>query len=73
MIKIIRTDSKNKDFISLVNALDKELAERDGEDHSFYAQYNKIDAIKYAIVAYVDDQPLGCGAIKKTGLRDNGN
>jgi GNAT superfamily N-acetyltransferase len=65
MIKIIRTDSNHPDFINLVKYLDIELAERDGEDHSFYAQYNKIDKIKYAVVAYEYDKPVACGAIKE--------
>jgi GNAT superfamily N-acetyltransferase len=65
MIRIIRTDSDNQDFIELVRYLDTELAERDGEDHPFYAQYNKINKIKYVVVAYEDDQPAGCGAIKE--------
>ena len=38
---------------------------RDGEEHSFYAQFNKIDTIKYAVVAYAEDIPVGCGAIKE--------
>lgn len=46
MIRIIRTDSDNQDFIKLVKRLDADLAERDGKDHSFYAQFNKIDKIK---------------------------
>jgi putative acetyltransferase len=65
MIKLVRTDSENQDFIGLVKYLDAELAERDGEDHPFYAQYNKIDRIKYVVVAYEDQKPLGCGAIKE--------
>lgn len=64
-ITCIRTDSANSDFIRLVRELDKDLAIRDGEDHPFYAQYNKIDAIKYAIVAYLNTEPVGCGAIKE--------
>lgn len=64
-ITCIRTDSDNKDFISLVQQLDKDLAVRDGDDHPFYAQYNKIDAIKYVIVAYRNNEPVGCGAIKE--------
>ena len=35
MIKIIRTDSSNPDFIELVKHLDADLAKRDGEEHSF--------------------------------------
>jgi putative acetyltransferase len=65
MIRIIRTDSENQDFINLVKDLDAEMAIRDGEDHSFYAQFNKIDTIKYAVVAYGNGKPVGCGAIKE--------
>ncbi len=65
MIQIIRTDSDHKDFIHLVQRLDFELAKRDGEDHSFYAQFNKIAKIKYAVVAYENEKPLGCGAMKE--------
>ncbi len=63
-MKIIRTTSENDDFRRLVAELDKELAVRDGDDHAFYSQYNKIDTIKYAVVAYVDDEAVGCGAIR---------
>jgi|SRR5690349_24870665 len=64
MVTVVRTDSANPDFISLVRSLDADLAIRDGEDHSFYSQFNKIDKIKYVIVAYEDSLPVGCGAIK---------
>lgn len=65
MTQIIRTDSDNKDFIKLVKHLDVDLAKRDGDDHAFYSQFNKIDKIKYVVVAYVDGQAVGCGAIKE--------
>ena len=65
MIKILRTDSTHPSFIELVRRLDAELAERDGADHSFYAQYNKTEGVKYAVVAYENEQPTGCGAIKE--------
>jgi GNAT superfamily N-acetyltransferase len=65
MITIRRTKSDNQDFIKLVKHLDADLAERDGKDHAFYAQFNKIDKIKYVIVAYENDQPVGCGAIRE--------
>lgn len=64
-LRLLRTDSGNQDFIELVRHLDADLAQRDGEDHSFYAQFNKIDKIKHAIVAYQGDRPVGCGAIKE--------
>jgi putative acetyltransferase len=62
---IIRTDSSNKDFQNLVQALDKDLAIRDGAEHGFYAQFNKIDMIKHAVVAYENELPVACGAIKE--------
>ena len=65
MISLIRTNSDNHDFIDLVKNLDAELAERDGIDHSFYSQFNKISKIKYVVLAYENDTPLACGAIKE--------
>ena len=65
MITIRRTDSDNQDFIELVKQLDADLAERDGKDHAFYAQFNKIERIKYAVVAYENNQSVGCGAMRE--------
>ncbi|MET7028358.1 GNAT family N-acetyltransferase [Sediminicola luteus] len=65
MIRIIKTDASQPDFKKLVAFLDVDLAERDGEDHSFYDQYNKLHLIKYALVAYEKDLPVACGAIKE--------
>ena len=65
MIQLIRTDSGNGNFIKLVRLLDDELAKRDGDDHSFYAQFNNIDVIKHALVAFDDGIPVGIGAIKR--------
>ena len=64
MIKLFRTDSKNSDFIRLVKLLDAELKIRDGEDHAFYDQFNKIDMLKNVVVAYNNKLPIGCGAFK---------
>ncbi|AWI26024.1 GNAT family N-acetyltransferase [Flavobacterium pallidum] len=64
MIKYIRTDSENPDFIDLVCLLDADLAIRDGEDHAFYAQFNKIATLKNVIVAYENHVAVGCGAFK---------
>ena len=68
MITIIRTDSGNHDFIELVKYLDADLAKRDGNDHSFYDQFNKIDKIKYAVVVYENNKPIACGAMKEYNL-----
>lgn len=64
MIEVVKTNSSNKDFIDLVTKLDEDLAIRDGDEHSFYAQFNFIDVIKYVIVLYSEDIPVACGAIK---------
>ena len=65
MVDLLRSNSYNSDFIELVKHLDIDLAQRDGKEHSFYAQFNKIDAIKYVVLAYENGQPVGCGAIKE--------
>ncbi len=64
-MNIVRTNSDNPDFLGLVQLLDADLAIRDGELHSFYGQFNKLDKIKFVVVAYDDGKPLGCGAIKE--------
>jgi len=64
MLKLIRTDSDNADFQELVALLDRELRARDGEEHAFFAQFNKIDSIRHVIVAYSNDDAVGCGAFK---------
>jgi putative acetyltransferase len=65
VIQLKRTSSSDKDFQILVSLLDKELSIRDGKDHSFYDQFNKIDSIKEVIVAYENNEPVGCGSIKR--------
>jgi putative acetyltransferase len=64
-MQFTRTNSDNNDFQKLVEALDADLKIRDGEDNAFYAQFNKITAIKHVIVAYDSSFPVGCGAIKQ--------
>lgn len=64
-LKIIRTDSGNADFRALVKLLDAELAIRDGAEHAFYAQFNKINTIRNAVVAYKNERAVGCGAFRE--------
>jgi len=49
MLRLIRTASENPDFQQLVQLLDRDLAQRDGDEHSFYAQYNKLAPIRHAV------------------------
>lgn len=65
MIQIIRTNSSNPDFQLLVRKLDTYLAKIDGEENAFYAQYNKIDLLKHAVVILESQIPVACGAIKE--------
>lgn len=65
MINLVRTNSDNSDFRELVALLDEELRIRDGDEHSFYAQFNKVDKIRHVVVAFEDSEVVGCGAIKE--------
>jgi putative acetyltransferase len=65
VINLTRTSSDNSDFRELVLLLDRELQIRDGDEHSFYAQFNKIDKIRHVVVAYEDGAAVGCGSIKE--------
>lgn len=67
-----RIDSADADFITLVRMLDAELAIRDGDEHAFYDQFNKIAHIRHALVARVDGHAVGCGAIRpfNTGVME---
>ena len=65
MIRLIRTDSDDKDFINLVKLLDAELAELDGDEHVFYEQLNKTDKINTVVLAYENNKPISCGAIRE--------
>ncbi len=64
-MKIVRTNSENKDFINLVKYLDAYLKITDGDEHDFYNQFNHIDVLQHVVVIYKDDVAMGCGAIKK--------
>ena len=65
MIEILKCNSNNKIFITLVKLLDADLALRDGEDHAFYNQFNKIENINHALVLFINNQPVSIGAIKE--------
>lgn len=65
MLEILRTNPGNIDFINLVRHLDDELASIDGRDHSFYNQFNKTDSLKHVVVAYHNNESIGCGAVKE--------
>ena len=65
MISIVRTNSSNQDFRQLVQFLDKDLVVKDGDQHAFFAQFNKLDHINHVLVASMGNVAVGCGAIKE--------
>ena len=65
MLSLIRANFNNTDFNELVRLLDQELSIRDGAEHSFYAQFNKIDKIREVVIAYEGETAVGCGAFKE--------
>lgn len=62
-MEVIRTDSTHPMFVKLVQQLDAELKEMDGNEHAFYHQFNGIDDLKHCILI-VEKDGLACGAIK---------
>ena len=58
-MKIVRTTSKNNDFVALVKLLDAYLAIQDGEEHAFYDQYNKIDHLNNVVIYYENEEAIG--------------
>jgi putative acetyltransferase len=66
MVALKRTTSQDADFKYLASLLNKDLADADGELlHAFYSQFNKSTTYKHIIVAYKNETPIGCGAIKQ--------
>lgn len=65
MITIKRTTSDTEDFGKLVVELDAYLKVLDGDDHAFYAQFNKSSLLKNALICYDDDKAVGIGAYKE--------
>lgn len=65
MITTRRTTSDHPDFVLLVEQLNAELRSRYGEQQKFFDQFNKLDTIRHAVVAYDDETPVGTGAIRE--------
>jgi hypothetical protein len=59
MIHCIRTNATHADYKKLVTELDAELRIRDGDESEFYEQFNKSDSVKYAVVIYQNEIPVG--------------
>ncbi|HVU96153.1 MAG TPA: GNAT family N-acetyltransferase [Puia sp.] len=62
---ILRTNSDSPDFQLLAAELERHLRARDGDLQEYYAQLNRIGSIPQVLVAYNEDRPIGCGAIRE--------
>ncbi len=63
-IQIIRVDSYNKDFLSLVRLLDHDLDARYGSIQAQYNKYNQIEALDTVVIGTIDKQAVGCACFK---------
>ncbi len=64
-LHFVRTDSSNPEFMALVRILDAVLAELDGPEHEFYAQFHMTHSLRHVVLVMYGDKAIGCGAIKQ--------
>ena len=62
-----RTSGQDKDFMENCRLLDQDLDRRVGKviKRDQYKQYNQLDKVREAIVAYQGGQAIGGGAIRR--------
>lgn len=65
MISLIKTTGADNDFKTLVDLLDEDLNGRYGTLQTGYNKYNSLDSIKNVVVAYINNEPVGCGSFKE--------
>ena len=64
MLKILRTNGSDKDFILLTSLLDDELHGRYGELQNFYDSHNIIESNNNVVIVYFNKIPVACGCFK---------
>ena len=64
MIRFVRTNYLDPDFQSLVVMLDEDLFIRYPVILSEYAPLNKVENLQTVVVAYQDEEPVGCGCFR---------
>ena len=64
-ITIKRTNSNNPHFPELIILLDNDLRERYGDLLLEYDRYNEIVDLDTVLIAYYNDEPVGCVCFKK--------
>ena len=64
MIRFVRTNYQDPDFQSLVVMLDEDLFIRYPVILAEYAPLNKVENLQTVVVAYQDEEPVGCGCFR---------
>ena len=65
MITIHKTSPTNYDFLELVRHLDSDLEKKNGDSNDFFAAFNQAVDLDLVLVVYINNIPVGCGALKK--------
>src|SRR5664279_4409970 len=65
MMTVIRDNSVNEHFQSLIKDLDIELHATYGIIQEQYNKLNKTENINQVVVGYIDAKPVACGCFKK--------
>ncbi|MCF0056809.1 GNAT family N-acetyltransferase [Dyadobacter sp. CY356] len=64
MPTILRTTSDNIDFQKLTGELDIELCRIYNTNPEDYEEYNRITGLNTVVIAYENDEAVGCGCFK---------
>ena len=64
MPTILRTTSDNLDFKKLTRELDIELCRIYNTNPEDYEEYNRIIGLPTVVLAYENEEPIGCGCFK---------
>ncbi|MEO6686113.1 MAG: GNAT family N-acetyltransferase [Dyadobacter sp.] len=61
---LLRTNSDNIDFQKLTGELDIELCKIYNTNPEDYEEYNRITGLPTVVLAYENEEPVGCGCFK---------
>ncbi|WP_440069679.1 GNAT family N-acetyltransferase [Tenacibaculum discolor] len=64
-ISLERLNSTHESFIRLVLLLDEYLSGINGDQDTFFKEFNTIDKLQYIVVCYLNKVEVGCGAFKR--------
>ena len=63
-MKLVRSDIKDINFLTLVEQLDASLRITDGADHAFYNQFNGTDTLDAVALLFDKNIAVACGAYR---------